>query len=208
MAPSGTEPRTPARTFGRKRGSRSGCDARCLSTGRSIRAWRTLCERQMTRNAGGCGAATHRLRASAHGPATIQRPALNGFALRHADALRTRRPPSLRERAARLLSKGIREEPPLVALAFVRQRQHFQSRSAQIEGTKIQSNSRHGPRSRRCSVRSRQAPLRRWNGLTDIRSPPPRILQGQRAPEDSTLEARESPRSTRLPVSLATPSST
>ena len=36
----------------------------------------------MTRNAGGCGAATHRLRASAHGPATMQRPALNGFALR------------------------------------------------------------------------------------------------------------------------------
>jgi hypothetical protein len=29
-----------------------GCDARRLSTGRSIRAWRTLCGRQMTRNAG------------------------------------------------------------------------------------------------------------------------------------------------------------
>ena len=34
------------------RGSGSGCDARRLSTGRSIRAWRTLCGRQMTRNAG------------------------------------------------------------------------------------------------------------------------------------------------------------
>ena len=33
-----------------KRGS--GCDARRLSTGRSIRAWRTLCGRQITRNAG------------------------------------------------------------------------------------------------------------------------------------------------------------
>jgi hypothetical protein len=30
----------------------SGCDARRLSTGRSIRAWRTLCGRQMTRNVG------------------------------------------------------------------------------------------------------------------------------------------------------------
>ncbi len=30
----------------------SGCDARRLSTGRSIRAWRTLSGRQMTRNAG------------------------------------------------------------------------------------------------------------------------------------------------------------
>ena len=35
----------------RKRGSGSGCDARRLSTGRSIRAWRILCGRQMTRNA-------------------------------------------------------------------------------------------------------------------------------------------------------------
>ena len=33
-------------------GSCSGCDARRLSTDRSIRAWRTLCGRQMTRNAG------------------------------------------------------------------------------------------------------------------------------------------------------------
>ena len=30
------------------RGSGNGCDARRLSTGRSIRAWRTLCGRQMT----------------------------------------------------------------------------------------------------------------------------------------------------------------
>jgi len=30
----------------------NGCDARRLSTGRSIRAWRTLCGRQMIRNAG------------------------------------------------------------------------------------------------------------------------------------------------------------
>jgi hypothetical protein len=31
----------------------SGCDARRLPTGRSIRAWRTLCGRQMTRNVRG-----------------------------------------------------------------------------------------------------------------------------------------------------------
>ena len=35
----------------RKRGSGSGCDARRLSTGQSIRAWGTLCGRQMARNA-------------------------------------------------------------------------------------------------------------------------------------------------------------
>jgi hypothetical protein len=35
-----------------KAASGSGCDARRLSTGRSIRAWRTLCGRQMVRNSG------------------------------------------------------------------------------------------------------------------------------------------------------------
>ena len=40
------------------RGSESGCDARRLSTGRSIRAWRTLCWRQMTRNAGALASET------------------------------------------------------------------------------------------------------------------------------------------------------
>jgi len=35
--------------LGRKRRSESGCDARSLSTGRSIRAWRTLCSRQRAR---------------------------------------------------------------------------------------------------------------------------------------------------------------
>ena len=35
-----------------RRGSGSGCDARRLPTGRSIRAWHTLCGRQMTGNAG------------------------------------------------------------------------------------------------------------------------------------------------------------
>jgi hypothetical protein len=39
-------PREGAEACGRQ------CDARRLSTGRSIRAWRTLCGRQMTRNAG------------------------------------------------------------------------------------------------------------------------------------------------------------
>jgi hypothetical protein len=34
------------------RGSESGCDARRLSTGRSIPAWRTLCGRQIAGNAG------------------------------------------------------------------------------------------------------------------------------------------------------------
>jgi adenylate cyclase len=43
----------------------SGCDARRLSTGRSIRAWRTLCGRQMTRNAGW----TQRLRQGPSGQA-------------------------------------------------------------------------------------------------------------------------------------------
>jgi hypothetical protein len=39
------------RTLGWNTRKRSGCDARRLSTGRFIRAWRTLCGRQMTRNA-------------------------------------------------------------------------------------------------------------------------------------------------------------
>jgi hypothetical protein len=40
------ERRTPLAPSGRKRVSGSGCDALSLSTGRSIRAWRTLCGRQ------------------------------------------------------------------------------------------------------------------------------------------------------------------
>jgi hypothetical protein len=42
LAPVGTEGAEPG----------AGCDARRLSTGRSIPAWRTLCGRQMTPNAG------------------------------------------------------------------------------------------------------------------------------------------------------------
>ena len=52
LSPSGTHANPAPHLFVWRRGSGSGCDARRLSTGRSIRAWRTLCGRQMTRNAG------------------------------------------------------------------------------------------------------------------------------------------------------------
>ena len=80
------------------RGSWSGCDARRLSTGRSIRAWRTLCGRQMTRNAG------QTLASEALVP-WLGGPRSQGWSKR---LLRSRR------RVGRIAGRGMPPAPPVV----------------------------------------------------------------------------------------------
>jgi hypothetical protein len=70
----------PARTFSfGDAEAGSGCDARRFPTGRSIRAWRTLCGRQMTRNAGLRASPLRPLRRVAPRASASRKPWLGGI---------------------------------------------------------------------------------------------------------------------------------